>query len=131
AVWFAFFAGQCARLAWSYLHLRRLKDRGQSPSREQKVNFDAWMLTCGIRRPARLLISTAVPMPVAVGFRRPAVVLPETLLAGLTAAELDHVLLHELAHVARRDDWTNLLARIAAAVLTLHPVAAWVLRQID
>jgi beta-lactamase regulating signal transducer with metallopeptidase domain len=131
AVWFAFFAGQCARLACSYVHLRRLKERGQPPSREQKANFDAWMMTCSIRRPTRLLISRAVPMPVAVGFHHPAVVLPEGLLGGLTATELDHVLLHELAHIARRDDWTNLLARIASAVLALHPVAAWVLRQID
>jgi hypothetical protein len=70
-------------------------------------------------------------MPVAIGFQHPAVVLPEALLADLTAPELDHVLLHELAHIARRDDWTNLLARLAWAVLALHPVAAWVLRQID
>jgi beta-lactamase regulating signal transducer with metallopeptidase domain len=131
AVWFAFFAGQCARLVCSYIHLCRLKERGRRPSREQQANFDAWMMTCAIRRPARLLISPAVPMPVAVGFRYPAVVLPASLLGGLTAAELDHVLLHELAHIARRDDWTNLLARIAGSVLALHPVAAWVLRQID
>ncbi len=131
AVWFAFFAGQCARLICSYLHLRSLKQRARPASREQQANFDAWMMTCSIRRPARLLISSAVPMPVAVGFQHPAVVLPEALLGGLTAAELDHVLLHELAHIARRDDWTNLLARTAGAVLALHPVAAWVVRQID
>ena len=131
AVWFAFLAGQCARLACSYVHLRRLKERGRPPSREQQANFDAWMMTCSIRRPARLLISSTVPMPVAVGFQHPAVVLPEALLGGLTAMELDHVLLHELAHIARRDDWTNLLARIAGAALALHPVAAFVLRQID
>ena len=119
----ALFAAQCARLACSYLHLRRLKDGGRPASREQQANFDAWILTCGIRRPVRLLISSRVPMPVAIGFRHPAVVLPEALLAHLTAAELDHVLLHELAHIARRDDWTNLLARLAWAILTLHPVA--------
>jgi hypothetical protein len=118
-------------LAWSYLHLRRLKHGGQPASRTLQANFDGWILTCGIRRPVRLLISPAVSMPVAIGFQRPAVVLPEALLANLTAAELDHVLLHELAHIARRDDWTNLLARIAGAVLALHPVAALVLRQID
>ena len=131
ALWCALCIAQCARLACSYLHLRRLKHTGRSASREQQANFNAWMLTCGIRRPVRLLISTAVPMPVAIGFQHPAVVLPEALLADLTAAELDHVLLHELAHIARRDDWTNLLARLAWAVLALHPVAAWVLRQID
>src|SRR5262249_35139832 len=55
AVWFAFFAGQGARLAWSYLHLLRLKQRALRPSREQEANFDAWMMTCGVRRSARLL----------------------------------------------------------------------------
>ena len=131
ALWCALCIAQCARLACSYLHLRRLKHTGRPASREQQANFDAWVLTCGIRRPVRLLLSSAVPMPVAIGFQHPAVILPEALLADLTAAELDHVLLHELAHIARRDDWTNLLARIAWAALALHPVAAWVLRQID
>jgi bla regulator protein blaR1 len=130
-LWCAFCLAQCARLACSYLHLRRLKHSGRPASPEQQASFDAWILTCGIRRPVRLLISNRVPMPVAVGFQHPAVLLPETLLAHLSAAELDHVQLHELAHIARRDDWTNLLARLAWAVLALHPVAACVLRQID
>jgi beta-lactamase regulating signal transducer with metallopeptidase domain len=130
-LWSVFGMAQCARLAWSYLHLRRLKQRGWPASREQQAHFDGWMSSCGIRRPVRLVISSGVTMPVAIGFQHPAVVLPEALLAGLTAEELDHVLLHELAHLARRDDWTNLLARLAGAVLVLHPVAAWTLRQID
>jgi beta-lactamase regulating signal transducer with metallopeptidase domain len=131
ALWCAFCIAQCARLAFSYLHLRRLKHTGRPASRERQANFDAWMMTCGIRRTVRLLISNRVSIPVAIGFQHPAVVLPEALLDRLTPAELDHVLLHELAHIARRDDWTNLLARIAWAALALHPVAAWVLRQID
>jgi hypothetical protein len=49
----------------------------------------------------------------------------------LTPVELEHVLLHELAHLARRDDWSNLLTRFAWAICALHPVAAFVLRQID
>jgi beta-lactamase regulating signal transducer with metallopeptidase domain len=130
-LWCAFCIVQCARLAFSYLHLRRLKHTGRPASRERQANFDAWMMTCGIRRTVRLLVSNRVSIPVAIGFQHPAVVLPEALLDRLTPAELDHVLLHELAHIARRDDWTNLLARIAWAALALHPVAAWVLRQID
>ena len=131
ALWCAVGVAQGARLAWSYRHLRRLKQSGQPASPAQQARFDAWISTCGIRRPVRLLISRRVPMPVAVGFQHPAVLLPEALLAGLTAAELDHVLLHELAHLARRDDWSNLLARLAEAVLAPHPVAGWALRQID
>jgi uncharacterized protein (TIGR03435 family) len=67
----------------------------------------------------------------AVGFLHPAVVLPETLIAELSAPELEHVLMHEVAHIARRDDWTNLAARLLAAALALHPVAWWILRQIE
>ena len=63
--------------------------------------------------------------------RHPAVILPEPLLAKLSTDELDHVILHELAHVARRDDWTNLAARAATALVGWHPAAAWVLRRID
>jgi hypothetical protein len=66
----------------------------------------------------------------AVGFAAPAVILPEALAEQLDPAALDHVLLHELAHVARYDDWTNLAARFCAAVLQLHPIAAWILGRI-
>jgi hypothetical protein len=40
------------------------------------------------------------------------------------------VLLHELAHIARYDDWTNLFARLIAAILPIHPVAVWLIKQI-
>jgi len=49
----------------------------------------------------------------------------------LTPAELNDVLLHECAHLARFDDCTNLLARLLDATLALHPVAWWILRRIE
>lgn len=125
---------QFGRIGWSYRHLRRVKHRSRPATGELRANFDAWLLACHIHRPVRLLISDTVGAPMAIGFLRPAVILPEALLAELAPPDvdpvLDHVLLHELAHIARHDDWTNLLAQLAGAVLALHPVAAWVLRQI-
>ena len=59
------------------------------------------------------------------------VILPEQLLREMSESELEAVLLHELAHFARGDNWTNLLARIAAPVMILHPVAAWALVRIE
>ena len=67
----------------------------------------------------------------AVGFLHPAVILPEGLPGELAQPEMEHVLLHEAAHIARRDDWTNLLAKALGAGLALHPVAWCILRQID
>ncbi len=67
----------------------------------------------------------------AVGFLKPAVILPESLQADLESTEFDDVVLHEAAHLARFDDWTNLAARVLGAALALHPVALWILRKIE
>jgi len=120
-----------ARIGWSYRHLRQIKRRAHPARRELQVHFDAWLLACRVRRKARLLVSNEIGSPMAAGFLHPAVLLPEALVEQFTEAELDHVLLHELAHMARRDDWSNLWARLAGALLALHPVAAWVVHRID
>jgi hypothetical protein len=36
------------------------------------------------------------------------------------------VLLHELAHLRRWDDWTNLIQKIARAIFFFHPVVWWI-----
>jgi uncharacterized protein (TIGR03435 family) len=109
------------QIAHSYFYLRGLKRRAAESAQPMPVTD----------RPVRLLLSREVTSPIAVGFVHPAVVLPDSLIAELSAPELEHVLLHEVAHIARRDDWTNLAARLAGALLALHPVAWWILRQIE
>jgi beta-lactamase regulating signal transducer with metallopeptidase domain len=131
AVWSAVLLLQLGRIAWSFAYLRQVKRRAHRASPELRRSFDAWMMSCGVHRPARLLVSSEIVSPMAVGFRHPAVILPASLLDQFQEPELDHVLLHELAHIARQDDWLNLWARLASAVLALHPVAAWVLRHIE
>jgi Zn-dependent protease with chaperone function len=64
--------------------------------------------------PPRTLVAAVVPGGAALlGVRDPLLVLDERLLAVLDEGELEGVLAHELAHVARRD---NLVAWLAAAV---------------
>jgi beta-lactamase regulating signal transducer with metallopeptidase domain len=125
--WAAFAMYRAARIVWSYAKLRSLK-RAARPA-EDTVRFEHWRASCRISRPVALLVSDRIQLPMAVGFLRPAVILPDHL--ALNAEEMDHVLLHELAHVARRDDWANLVARVAGVVLGLHPVAAFALARIE
>jgi len=129
--WLGIAAMMLARVFWSYAHLRGLKRRAQAVHGPMRVRFDEWLLSCRVERPVRLLISDELTTPVAVGFARPAVILPGNLLDEFGEVELDHVLLHELAHLARRDDWTNLAAQIIGSVLATHPLAHWLLAQIE
>ena len=78
----------------------------------------------GIRRPVRLRWSTWTAVPLSVGVWRPAVILPEV--AKMWDAQHRRtVLLHELAHVRRRDCLMQLLTQVACAVHWFNPLA-WV-----
>ena len=131
AIWSVLSLFRFIQIVRSYRYLRGVKQRSRSVSPEQLVNFSYWLLACQIDRTARMLVSSEIVSPMAVGFRRPAVIVPETLLNEFTPAELDHVVLHELAHIARYDDWTNLFARLIGALLPIHPVAVWLIKTID
>jgi bla regulator protein blaR1 len=131
ALWLTVLIVQAGRIGWSYRYLRGIKRRAQRATPEMRRDFDVWMLACGVHRPAQFLISREIVSPMAVGFRSPAVIVPEALLSEFSQNELDHVLLHEMAHIARRDDWSNLVCRLAWAFLAMHPAAAWALRQIE
>jgi hypothetical protein len=72
-----------------------------------------------------------VPVPVAAGLWRPAILLPSALVAELSPPELDQILLHELAHVRRRDDWTNLAVRLIEALCFFHPAVWWIGRRLS
>jgi beta-lactamase regulating signal transducer with metallopeptidase domain len=130
-VWSALFAFRMGHVVRSFKYLSGVKRRARPAAAEQRQNFDAWVLACHVDRPVRLLVSNEITSPIAVGFRNPAVIVPAKLAAELADSDFDHVLLHELAHVVRRDDWTNLAAKILGAMLILHPVAVWVAKRIE
>jgi len=69
-------------------------------------------------------------VPTAIGFLRPAIVLPEWLLKETPAEELKYIVLHELAHLRRRDDWTNLAQQIVKALLFFLPSVWWIERKL-
>jgi beta-lactamase regulating signal transducer with metallopeptidase domain len=70
--------------------------------------------------------SDSVQVPTAIGFFRPMVLIPGWSLEELSSTELSSVVLHELAHLRRWDDWTNLLQRVVGAILFFHPAVWWV-----
>ena len=77
-------------------------------------------------RPVVIGTSPKLHVPTAIGFRKPAVLLPEWLVADASPTELKHILLHELAHLRRRDDWTNLVQKLIKALLFFHPLVWWI-----
>jgi len=77
-------------------------------------------------RRIELRASETVRVPAALGFFRPAVIVPTWTLEELPAEELKVILLHELAHLHRWDDWTNLAQKIVKALFFFHPAVWWI-----
>jgi Zn-dependent protease with chaperone function len=80
----------------------------------------------GSSRRVAIVTSDRVRVPAALGFVKPAIVLPRWALRELSPVELNAVLLHELAHLRRWDDWTNLAQEILKAIFFFHPALWWI-----
>lgn len=80
----------------------------------------------GLRREVRLRFSDSKVEPVLSGFWRPAVTIPKGLSTRLSPAELEAVVLHELAHAKRWDNWTGAFVHALACVFWFHPILWWI-----
>lgn len=77
-------------------------------------------------RSVTLATSEQVRVPAAIGFFKPMIVIPSWALRELPPQELNVIVLHELAHLRRWDDWTNLLQKVLRAVFLFHPAVWWI-----
>ncbi|HEX8453087.1 MAG TPA: M56 family metallopeptidase [Longimicrobium sp.] len=111
-------------------HLRRMAGQAEvvtDPEWLELMREVEWILE--IPRPVRLLRSREASMPMATGILRPAVILP----VGADGWAEDRrrvVLLHEAAHIARRDCLTQMFAALACATYWFHPAVWYAARQL-
>ena len=79
-----------------------------------------------VRRPVALLQHESVPGPLTCGLFRPTILVPSDAV-NWSVGGLRRALLHEIAHIHRRDWITHCVARIICAVYWFHPLVwiAW------
>lgn len=84
----------------------------------------------GLRQLVTLRFSDSIAEPVLFGFRKPIVVLPTGLAGKLSSAELESVILHELAHAKRRDNWTAAFSHVVTCIFWFYPFLWWIERRL-
>jgi uncharacterized protein (TIGR03435 family) len=84
----------------------------------------------GLARIVRIVELSGVDVPLVVGCLRPIVVLPIAALSSLSAAQVEAILAHELAHVRRHDYLVNLMQTLAETLLFYHPAVWWLSARI-
>ncbi|MFM8421090.1 MAG: M56 family metallopeptidase, partial [Verrucomicrobiota bacterium] len=127
-IWATWAAGALAfmgRTAWLALRMHRTVARGvpdTSPTLAAALDH-ARRLT-GVRQPMRVVILPGMHSPALHGGWRPTLLVPPSVEGLLTPAQLRHVLLHECAHVRRRDIALNWLMTGLLALHWFNP-AVW------
>jgi len=129
-VWIAGALLILARLATGIIAVwwmsRRTERVTDAPWLEQARSLAAAL---GISPRIVFLRSTGAAMPMAWGIFRPAVLMPSAA-DEWPAERLRIVLLHELAHVKRRDCLTHMLAQVACALHWFNPLAWMAARRV-
>ena len=114
------------RLGFGYSKLRGLKAEATPAPSEWQVRLRSLRGINGVRRQTQLLVSCRIAAPMSLGFLNPAILIPLALLDSLSDSELEHVVLHEVGHIRRWDDWTNLAQKLIEAMLPLQPAVYWI-----
>jgi beta-lactamase regulating signal transducer with metallopeptidase domain len=126
ACWLAIGTLLVIRVGLAHARAARLLRGCTTPSAALTASLDSVAAELGVTTP-RLRIAASGMMPAVIGTLRPSVVLPEDA-ESWTAERLRLVLLHECAHVRRRDSLLQVIANVAAAAYWWHPLA-WVAKR--
>ena len=123
--WSAGVALMSLRLLLGLAWVARLRRQASAAPVLWQARLDALALRMGLHCTVPLRLHEALASPVTIGFLRPVVLLPVSLLSGMPVPLIEALLAHELAHLRRWDYLVNLLQSVAEALLFFHPVIWW------
>lgn len=92
--------------------------------------FDVLLARMKCSRPILLAESVLVEVPTVIGWWSPVILVPASLLSGISSHEMAAILAHELAHIRRHDYLINLCQTVVETLLFYHPAVWWVSNQI-
>lgn len=129
----AWLIGVCAIATRSFLHWHRLARvvRTALPlPRDWQLRLIQLRQQFGVLRNVRLLSSVHVATPTLIGWLKPAILLPASLLSGFTPSQIELIIAHELSHVRRFDYIANLVQVMIETLLFYHPAVLLISRDV-
>ena len=128
AVWTAVYA---LRIGGALRALRRARRRCRPYPIAAESRLQYWNLVKASGRTTQLVVSRDVRAAAILGCGSPSIAVAPALIRHLDPDELDRIVIHEWAHVQRRDDWLNLAQLAVRALAGWHPAVWWLNRHLQ
>ena len=115
------------RLGISFGRVRRMQTSVERAVPDQfRATVVALAQRIGYQGPLHLRISAELGGPALIGHLKPLLLFPVAVVNQLSTEEAEAVILHELAHLIRKDHWWNLLQCVIEVLFYYHPVVWWI-----
>ncbi|HVS96002.1 MAG TPA: M56 family metallopeptidase [Puia sp.] len=124
-------AGLAIRYAGDYLRSRRLTRSGLSKmAPEFRIFVTTTARNMGIARHVKVYLSSLVGVPMTLGCLKPVILLPLALTTHLSPQQVEAVLVHELAHIRRKDYLINLGVTAMELLYFFNPFTRLLIAQL-
>ncbi|MEP7141489.1 MAG: M56 family metallopeptidase [Ferruginibacter sp.] len=118
---------RCARLTAGLYGVYQLKRRQTiSPGEYWNNRITELSRQLQINKRVTLLQSGMSGLPAVIGYFKPVILFPAGMLASLPTDEVEAILVHELAHIRRKDFLVNLVQHIVEIIFFFNPAVRWV-----
>jgi beta-lactamase regulating signal transducer with metallopeptidase domain/uncharacterized GH25 family protein len=130
-VWLAGMTAMLARSASLVADAERLQRAGRPLENEAVLKLIAEArLKMGLVQDIKVVLTERLTSPAVMGVLVPVLILPLSMVTTLPMEQLQLILLHELAHIRRRDYLVNLCQLLTESLLFFNPAVWWISRQI-
>lgn len=126
-LWFIVALARFVKVFSGVVYAQRIRHYGTYPvPAEWQARLTALLQRLKINRPVRLLESALIKVPATVGWLKPVILVPAGMLIRLSPDQVESILLHELAHISRRDYLFNLVQHLVDTLFFFNPALLWV-----
>jgi bla regulator protein BlaR1 len=130
-IWFLFVLAQALKMLTGFHNLYRLRQKSiftVGAHLQEHVTMLAKQM--GIKQFVNIAESAMVKVPMVIGHLKPLILIPMGLLVALPPSAIEAILVHELAHISRRDYLINLLMSVIAIIFFFNPGVLWLVSLI-
>lgn len=125
-IWFLIVCARCVQLFTGLYGLHRLRSESISVGEDWEERLQSMVTRMGIRQHVIMAGSLIARVPMVIGHFKPIILMPAALLTAMSPQEIEAVLVHELAHIRRRDYLVNMLQHLMEIVFFFNPAVLWV-----